>query len=59
MPHTAHGPSLVQEAAATEDASRAAVYVESSDTMRSRKVQCQAPRDNSETGYLPWYYSYK
>ena len=29
MPHTAHRPSLLQEAAAAEYASRAAVYVES------------------------------
>ena len=37
-------------AAAAKDASRAAVHVESSDVMRSRKAQCQAPPDNPETG---------
>ena len=50
MPHTAHRPSLPQEAAAAEDASGAAVHVESCDTMRSRKAHCQAPPDNPETG---------
>ena len=50
MPHTAHGRSLLQEAAAAEDASRAAVHVESSDTMHSQKAQCLAPPDNPETG---------
>ena len=49
-PHTAHRGSLLKEAGAAEDASRAAVHVESSDTMRSRKAQCQAPPDNPETG---------
>ena len=48
MPHTAHRP--LQEAAAAEDASRAAVQVLSYDAMRSRKAQCQAPPDNPETG---------
>ena len=47
--YAAHRRSLLQEAAA-EDASRAAVHVESSDTVRSRKAQCQAPPDNPETG---------
>ena len=42
--------SLLQEEAAAEDASRAAVHVESCDTMCSRKAQCQAPPDNPETG---------
>ena len=50
MPYTAHGGSLLKEAGAAEDASRAAVHVKSSDTMRSRKAQCQAPPDNPETG---------
>ena len=50
MPNTAHRGSLLKEAGAAEDASRAAVHVESSDTMRSRKAQCQAPPDNPETG---------
>ena len=49
MPHNAHRRSVLQEAAA-EDASRSAVHVESSDTMRSRNAQCQAPPDNPETG---------
>ena len=48
MPHNAHRRSVLQEAAA-EDASRSAVHVESSDTMRSRNAQCQAPPDNPET----------
>ena len=49
--YAAHRRSLLQEAAAAaEDASRAAVHVESSDTMRSRKAQCQAPPGNPETG---------
>ena len=52
LPQTAHRRSLLQEAAtaAAEDASRAAVHVDSCDTMRSRKAQCQAPPDNPETG---------
>ena len=50
MTHTAHRPSLLQEAASAEYASRAAVHVDSSVTMRSRKAQCQAPPDNPETG---------
>ena len=50
MPHTAHGRSLLQEAAAAEDASRAAVHVECSDTLRLQKAQRQAPPDNPETG---------
>ena len=49
MPHTAHRRSLLREAAAAQDAS-CAVHVESSDNMRSRKVQSQAPPDNPETG---------
>ena len=49
MPNTAHRGSLLKEAGAAEDASRAAVHVESSDTMRSRKAQCQAPPDKPET----------
>ena len=50
MPHTAHRtpPYLLQEAAAAEYASRAALQVESSDTMCSWKAQCQAPLDESE-----------
>ena len=48
MPHTARRPSLLQEAAAAEYASHAAIHVESSDTMRSWKGQCQAPPDNVE-----------
>ena len=50
MPHIAHRGSLLKEAEAadSEDAPRAAVHVESSDTMRSRKAQCQAPLDNPE-----------
>ena len=49
--------SLLLEAAAAEDASRAAVLVESCDTMRSRKAQCQAPPDNPETGDIHEYHS--
>ena len=41
----------------TEDASRAAVHVESCDTMRSRKAQCQAPPDKPETGDTDEYHS--
>ena len=48
--YSAHRRSLLQEVAAAEDASRAAVHVEPSDTMRSRKAPCQAPPDNTETG---------
>ena len=40
--------SLLQEEAAAEDASRAAVHVESCDTMCSRKAQCQAPPGNTQ-----------
>ena len=40
-----------ERAGVAEYASRAAVHVESSDTMRSRKAQCQAPPDNPATGY--------
>ena len=49
MPLTAHRGSLLK-AGAAEDASRAAVHVEPSDTMCVRKAQCQAPPDNPETG---------
>ena len=48
--YAAHRHSQLQEAAAAADPSRAAVQVESSDTMRSRKARCQAPPDNLETG---------
>ena len=48
--YSAHRRSLLQEVAAAEDASRAAVHVESFDAMRSPKAQCQAPPDNPETG---------
>ena len=33
-----------------EDTPRAAVHVESSDTMRSQKAECQPLPDNPETG---------
>ena len=46
MPHTAHRCFRLQEAPAAEDASRAAEHVKSSDTMHSRKAQCQAPPAN-------------
>ena len=49
--------SLLQEEAAAEDASRAAVHVESCDTMCSRKDQCQAPPDNPETDDTYEYHS--
>ena len=39
-----------EEVGAAEDASRAAVQIESSDTMPSRKAHCQAPPDNPEIG---------
>ena len=56
--NVAHHRSLLQEAASTaEDASRAAVHVESSGTMRSRKAQRQTPPDNSETGDICEYHS--
>ena len=42
--------SPLYEAAAAKDALRAAVHVESCDTMLSRKAQSQAPPDNPETG---------
>ena len=35
--------------------SRAAVHVESSDTMRARKAQCQAPPDNPEFGDISYH----
>ena len=44
----AHRRSLLQQAAA-EDSTRSAVH-ESSDAVRSRKAQCEAPPDNRETG---------
>ena len=47
--YAAHRRLLLQ-AAAAEDASRAGEHVESSDTMRSRKAQCQAPPHKPETG---------
>ena len=47
--YAAHRHSLLQDATAAEDASRAAVHHESSNTMHSRKAQCQAPSDKPET----------
>ena len=45
MPHTAASCCKKQQ----QQASRAAAHVESSDTMHSRKAQCQAPPYNPET----------
>ena len=53
MPHTAHRSSLLSAARSSirrRLARSSTVHVESSDTMRSRKAQCQAPPDNPETG---------
>ena len=47
--YAAHRRSLLQRAA-PEDAVRSAAHVESSDTMCSRKGQCQASPEYSETG---------
>ena len=58
MPHTAHLSSLLQEAAAAEDASHAAVQVESSDTMLSRKVSMSSTtRPHRNRRYIPGYHS--
>ena len=48
--YAAHRRSMLQEASAAEDDSRAAVYVDPSATMRSWKAPCLAPPDNTETG---------
>ena len=54
MPHTAHRRSLLSAARSSSSrrhlARSSTVHVESCDTMRSRKAQCQAPPDNPETG---------
>ena len=54
MPHNAHRRSLLSAARSSSSrrhlARSSTVHVESSDTMRSRKAQCQAPPDNPETG---------
>ena len=54
MPHTAHRLALLSATRSSSIgrylARSNAVHVESSDTMRSRKAQCQAPPDNPETG---------
>ena len=54
MPHTAHRRSLLSAARSSNSrrhlACSSTVHVESSDTMCSRKAQCQAPPDNPETG---------
>ena len=54
MPHTAHRRSLLSAAGSnssrTHLARSSTVHLECSDTMRSRKAQCQAPPDNPETG---------
>ena len=54
MPHTAHRRSLLSAARSSSIrrhlARSSTVHVESSDTMRSRKGQCQAPPGNPETG---------
>ena len=58
MPHTAHRRSLLQEAAAAEDASHAAVHIESSDTMLSRKVSMSSTtRPHRNRRYIPGYHS--
>ena len=54
--HAAHRrPPLLLSAASRSIIRRhlarmSAVHVESSDTMRSRRAQCEAPPDNPETG---------
>ena len=52
--HTAHRRSLLSAVRSSSSrrhlARSSTVHVESSDTMRSRKAQCQAPPDNPETG---------
>ena len=48
--YDAHRRSLLQEASAREDASRPAVHVDISDTMRLRKTQRHAPPYNTEIG---------
>ena len=54
MPHTAHRLALLSATRSSSIgrylARSNAVHVESSDTMRSRKAQFQAPPDNPETG---------
>ena len=53
MPHTAHRRSVLSAGSSSSRRHLArsnTVHVESSDTIRSRKVQCQAPPDNPETG---------
>ena len=54
MPHTAHRLSLLSATRSSSIrrhlARSSTAHVESSDTMRSRKAQCQAPPDNPETG---------
>ena len=56
-PQAAAVCSLLKEAAAAEDASRAAVHVESCDDLRSRKAQCQKPPDNPKIGDTYEYHS--
>ena len=54
MSHTAHRLFLLSAARSSSIrihlARSSAVHVKSSDTMRPRKAQCQAPPDNPETG---------
>ena len=54
MPHTAHRRSLLSAAGSnssrTHLARSSTVHLECSDTMRSRKAQCQALQDSPETG---------
>ena len=55
MPHTAHRSHSLLSAARRSSSRRhlarsSTAHVESSDIMRSRKAQCQAPPDNPETG---------
>ena len=61
MPHTAHRRSLLSAARSSSSrrhlARSSTVHVESSDTMRSRKAQCQAPTDSPETGNTYMYHS--
>ena len=60
MLHTAHRHSLLSAARSSSIrrhlAQSSTVHVESSDTMRSRRAQCQAPSHNPETGgtYHSW-----
>ena len=54
MPHAVHRRSVLSAARSSSIrkhlARSSTVHVESSDTMRSRKAQYQAPSDNPETG---------